>query len=151
VSWEGHNAQNPRKMQRVLLAFPHFEIKSLKLGKQALKHDRCPIPHFPLSEIGQRTSNGQLPSPPFSWFRCWELLDLPQEKKRENRGLERRKMVLETKRSYEECRRQRLQENKRRLEELNLGKLAQALKASSPKSSPVGLITPSVCFLGFEV
>ncbi|XP_059449635.1 B3 domain-containing protein At3g19184-like isoform X2 [Corylus avellana] len=46
-------------------------------------------------------------------------------------------MVVETKRSYEECRRQRLQENKKRLEELNLGKLAQALKASSPKPSPV--------------
>ncbi|KAB1207100.1 hypothetical protein CJ030_MR7G011421 [Morella rubra] len=45
-------------------------------------------------------------------------------------------MVVEPKRSYEECRRQRLEENKKRMEELNLGKLAQALKASSPKSSP---------------
>jgi hypothetical protein len=60
-------------------------------------------------------------------------------------------MVVESKSSYEECRRQRLEENKRRLEELNLGKLAEALKASSPKPSPVGLITSSVWFLGFEV
>ncbi|XP_062177639.1 B3 domain-containing protein At3g19184 isoform X3 [Alnus glutinosa] len=45
-------------------------------------------------------------------------------------------MVVESKSSYEECRRQRLEENKRRLEELNLGKLAEALKASSPKPSP---------------
>lgn len=49
--------------------------------------------------------------------------------------------MVEPKRSYEECRRQRLEENKKRMEELNLGKLAQALKASSPKSSPVCLIT----------
>lgn len=49
-------------------------------------------------------------------------------------------MVVEPKRSYEECRRQRLEENKKRMEELNLGKLAQALKGSSPKTSPVGFI-----------
>ncbi|KAF5448666.1 hypothetical protein F2P56_029176 [Juglans regia] len=46
-------------------------------------------------------------------------------------------MVVESKRSYEECRRQRLEENKKRMEELNLGKLAQALKASSPRTFPV--------------
>lgn len=46
-------------------------------------------------------------------------------------------MVVKSKGSYEECRRQRLEENKKRMEELNLGKLAQALKASSPKPSPV--------------
>ncbi|KAG7977760.1 hypothetical protein I3843_05G047000 [Carya illinoinensis] len=46
-------------------------------------------------------------------------------------------MVVESKRSYEECRRQRLEENKKRMEELNLGKLAQALKAASPKTFPV--------------
>jgi hypothetical protein len=39
--------------------------------------------------------------------------------------------VVESKSSYEECRRQRLEENKRRLEELNLRKLAEALKALS--------------------
>jgi hypothetical protein len=50
--------------------------------------------------------------------------------------LERRIMVVKSKSSYEECRRQRLEENKKRLEELNLGKLAKALKASSPKPSP---------------
>jgi hypothetical protein len=66
-------------------------------------------------------------------------------------------MVVESKSSYEECRRQRLEENKRRLEELNLGKLAEAFKASSPKPFPPvsggfgSLITPSVWFLGFEV
>lgn len=48
--------------------------------------------------------------------------------------------MVESKRSYEECRRQRLEENKKRMEELNIGKLALALKASStPKSSPVYL------------
>ncbi|KAG7976169.1 hypothetical protein I3843_06G136500 [Carya illinoinensis] len=46
-------------------------------------------------------------------------------------------MVVEAKRSYEECRRQRLEENRKRMEELNLGRLAQALKASSPKPSPM--------------
>ncbi|XP_062177484.1 B3 domain-containing protein At3g19184-like isoform X2 [Alnus glutinosa] len=45
-------------------------------------------------------------------------------------------MVVKSKSSYEECRRQRLEENKKRLEELNLGKLAKALKASSPRPSP---------------
>uniref|UniRef100_A0A7C8Z1H0 TF-B3 domain-containing protein n=2 Tax=Opuntia streptacantha TaxID=393608 RepID=A0A7C8Z1H0_OPUST len=44
--------------------------------------------------------------------------------------------------NYEECRRQRLEENKKRMEQLNLHKLAQSLKATSspsksPKSSPV--------------
>jgi hypothetical protein len=51
----------------------------------------------------------------------------------------------------EEYRRQRLEKNRRRLEELNLGKLAEALKASSPKPSLVGLIAPFVWFSGFEV
>ncbi|KAL5541105.1 hypothetical protein UlMin_043391 [Ulmus minor] len=44
--------------------------------------------------------------------------------------------MVEAKLGYEECRQQRLEENKRRMEELNLSKLAQALKTSSPKSSP---------------
>ncbi|XP_068642300.1 B3 domain-containing protein At3g19184 isoform X2 [Aristolochia californica] len=38
--------------------------------------------------------------------------------------------------SYEELRRQRLEENLKRLEELNLPKLAQKLKDASPKPSP---------------
>ena len=51
--------------------------------------------------------------------------------------------MVESKRSYEECRKQRLEENKKRMEELNIGKLALALKASStPKSSPVSFIAP---------
>ena len=50
--------------------------------------------------------------------------------------------MVESKRSYEECRKQRLEENKKRMEELNIGKLALALKASStPKSSPVSFLT----------
>lgn len=44
---------------------------------------------------------------------------------------------MESKQSYEECRRKRIEENKKRMEELNLGKLALAFKASTPKSSPV--------------
>lgn len=44
---------------------------------------------------------------------------------------------METKLTYEECRRQRLEENKKRMEELNLIKLAQEFKASSPKFTPV--------------
>ncbi|XAR72891.1 hypothetical protein NMG60_11019679 [Bertholletia excelsa] len=40
--------------------------------------------------------------------------------------------------TYEDSRRKRLEENKRRMEELNLNKLAQSLKQSvSPKSSPM--------------
>ncbi|KAE8690602.1 B3 domain-containing protein [Hibiscus syriacus] len=38
--------------------------------------------------------------------------------------------------SYEEMRRKRLEENKKRMEELNLKSLSQALKSKSPKSSP---------------
>lgn len=45
---------------------------------------------------------------------------------------------MESNLTYEECRRQRLEENKKRMEELNLNKLADALKSCSPKSSPVG-------------
>lgn len=42
--------------------------------------------------------------------------------------------------SYEESRKQRLEENRKRIEALNLPHLAQALKASSsPKPSPVTL------------
>ncbi|XP_022988869.1 B3 domain-containing protein At3g19184-like isoform X1 [Cucurbita maxima] len=44
--------------------------------------------------------------------------------------------MVESNLTYEECRRQRLEENKKRMEELNLNKLADALKSSSPKSSP---------------
>ncbi|KAK9000519.1 hypothetical protein V6N11_081012 [Hibiscus sabdariffa] len=38
--------------------------------------------------------------------------------------------------TYEEMRRKRLEENKKRMEELNLKNLSQALKNKSPKSSP---------------
>ncbi|XP_042499842.1 B3 domain-containing protein At3g19184-like isoform X1 [Macadamia integrifolia] len=39
--------------------------------------------------------------------------------------------------TYEEMRRKRLEENKKRMEDLNLSKLAQTLKNSSPKPSPM--------------
>ncbi|KMS95333.1 hypothetical protein BVRB_009300 [Beta vulgaris subsp. vulgaris] len=39
--------------------------------------------------------------------------------------------------SYEECRQKRVEENKKRLEDLNLFHLSQALKNLSPKSSPM--------------
>ncbi|XP_065637512.1 B3 domain-containing protein At3g19184 [Quercus suber] len=52
-----------------------------------------------------------------------------------NRTQKRKKMV-ESKQSYEECRRKRIEENKKRMEELNLGKLALTFKASTAKSSP---------------
>lgn len=59
--------------------------------------------------------------------------------------------MVESKLRYEECRRQRLEENKKRMEELNLGKLAQPLKALSPKSPPVGFLFISwIRFLGVE-
>lgn len=45
--------------------------------------------------------------------------------------------VVGSKRDYEECRRQRMEENKKRMEELRLNKLAAALTATSPKSTPV--------------
>ncbi|KAE8723756.1 B3 domain-containing protein [Hibiscus syriacus] len=44
--------------------------------------------------------------------------------------------MAEAELSYEEMRRQRLEENKKRMEELNLKNLSQALKIKSPKSSP---------------
>ncbi|KAF3435389.1 hypothetical protein FNV43_RR22478 [Rhamnella rubrinervis] len=50
--------------------------------------------------------------------------------------------MVESKLRYEECRRQRLEENKKRMKELNLSNLAQALKTSSPKSSPVRQVKP---------
>ena len=60
--------------------------------------------------------------------------------------------MVESKRSYEECRKQRLEENKKRMEELNIGKLALALKASStPKSSPVSFIALSLSLSLFLV
>ncbi|GAB4853960.1 hypothetical protein Ancab_018168 [Ancistrocladus abbreviatus] len=37
--------------------------------------------------------------------------------------------------TYEECRRKRLEENKRRMEQLNLHKLSQSLKKKSPNTS----------------
>lgn len=54
------------------------------------------------------------------------------------------KMVMaKSKLSYEESRRQRLEENKKRMEALNLPQLAQALKTtSSPKPSPVSKPKP---------
>ncbi|PON69115.1 B3 DNA binding domain containing protein [Parasponia andersonii] len=45
--------------------------------------------------------------------------------------------MVESKLTYEECRKQRVEENKKRMEELHLSKLAQSLKTSSPKSTPV--------------
>lgn len=49
-----------------------------------------------------------------------------------------RKMV-ESKLTYEECRRQRMEENKKRMEELKLNVLAQSLKTPVSKPSPVTL------------
>lgn len=44
--------------------------------------------------------------------------------------------------SYEECRRKRLEENKKRMEDLNLTQIALALHDSSPKPSPMKSIKP---------
>ncbi|KAK8558601.1 hypothetical protein V6N12_041902 [Hibiscus sabdariffa] len=44
--------------------------------------------------------------------------------------------MAEAELTYEEMRRKRLEENKKRMEELNLKNLSQALKNKSPKSSP---------------
>ncbi|KAJ4716333.1 B3 domain-containing protein [Melia azedarach] len=44
--------------------------------------------------------------------------------------------MVESKLAYEECRRQRLEENKKRMEELKLHVLAQSIKTLSPKPSP---------------
>ena len=55
------------------------------------------------------------------------------------------KMVV-AKRSYEDSRRKRVEENKKRMEALNLPLLSQALKtSSSPKPSPVSLSFSLVC------
>lgn len=46
--------------------------------------------------------------------------------------------MVVSKQNYEDLRKQRLEENKRRMEELHLPQLTQALKtAHSPKPSPV--------------
>ncbi|KAL5855606.1 hypothetical protein ACOSQ3_005441 [Xanthoceras sorbifolium] len=46
--------------------------------------------------------------------------------------------MVESKLTYEECRRQRLEENKKRMEELNLTNLSHSLKTThSPKPSPI--------------
>lgn len=47
-------------------------------------------------------------------------------------------MVVAKKAGYEESRQKRLEENKKRMEQLNLNKLAQALH--TPKSSPVSTL-----------
>ncbi|XP_060962340.1 B3 domain-containing protein At3g19184-like isoform X2 [Cannabis sativa] len=50
--------------------------------------------------------------------------------------------MVESKLGYEESRKQRLEENKKRMEDLNLTKLAQALKTPTPKSTPVKQAKP---------
>lgn len=56
-----------------------------------------------------------------------------------------RKMV-ESELKYEQMRKRRLEENKKRMEELNLKNLSRALKNGSPnpKSSPVSLFEPTI-------
>ncbi|GAB2292166.1 hypothetical protein Dimus_026417 [Dionaea muscipula] len=44
--------------------------------------------------------------------------------------------------SYEECRQRRLEENKKRLDELNLVHLSRSLQNLSPKSSPMKKVNP---------
>ena len=77
-----------------------------------------------------------------------------KQKVKEEKWIELRKgKMVESKQSYEECRRKRIEENKKRMEELNLGKLALAFKASTtPKSSPVSFTTlsHSLCFSLFS-
>ncbi|XVE70041.1 hypothetical protein DITRI_Ditri10aG0039800 [Diplodiscus trichospermus] len=52
-------------------------------------------------------------------------------------------MVLaKQKLSYEECRRKRVEENKKRMEALNLPQLSQALRTPSPKPSPKKQVKP---------
>ncbi|KAM7513771.1 hypothetical protein LguiA_003354 [Lonicera macranthoides] len=54
-------------------------------------------------------------------------------------------MVVQEGETYEESRKKRLEENKKRMEELNLNKLAQALRPTfSPKSSPMKKAKPRV-------
>lgn len=48
--------------------------------------------------------------------------------------------MAESELSYEEMRKRRLEENKKRMEELNLKSLSQALKSKSVKSSPVSML-----------
>lgn len=51
-------------------------------------------------------------------------------------------MVVAKKAGYEESRQKRLEENKKRMEQLNLNKLAQALH--TPKSSPVSTLNNKI-------
>ncbi|GKV22502.1 hypothetical protein SLEP1_g32367 [Rubroshorea leprosula] len=50
--------------------------------------------------------------------------------------------MVESEPIYEQLRKRRLEENKKRMEELNLNKLAQAFHQSSPKSSPAKQVKP---------
>ncbi|XWS54817.1 hypothetical protein CRYUN_Cryun10bG0121800 [Craigia yunnanensis] len=50
--------------------------------------------------------------------------------------------MVESELTYEQMRKRRLEENKKRIEELNLKNLSQALKNASPKSSPGKPRTP---------
>ena len=59
--------------------------------------------------------------------------------------------MVAAKQSYEDSRRKRVEENKKRMEALNLPLLSQALK-TSPKPSPVSLsLTLSVFFFFFII
>ncbi|KAL6982871.1 hypothetical protein U1Q18_016266 [Sarracenia purpurea var. burkii] len=82
-----------------------------------------------------------------------EARDAAHAKSKANHGRRKPQRFVEissqemgiAKRSYEDLRRQRLEENKKRMEELHLPQLSQAFKQqSSPKPSPVKRATPRV-------
>lgn len=73
-----------------------------------------------------------IPSLPLSLRPRFQSLVVEEKKKKKTM------VVAKPKVSYEECRRKRLEENKRRMEALNLPKIAQSLRSSlTPKPSPV--------------
>ena len=72
------------------------------------------------------------------------LFSLTHREKHKKR--EKEKEMVVAKRSYEDSRRKRVEENNKRMEALNLPLLSQALKtSSSPKPSPVSLSFSLVC------
>lgn len=58
--------------------------------------------------------------------------------------------MVESKLTYEECRRQRMEENKKRMEELKLNVLARSLKTPVSKPSPVTLFLSLSLFLSLK-
>ncbi|KDO42472.1 hypothetical protein CISIN_1g036915mg, partial [Citrus sinensis] len=87
---------------------------------------------FPRRALGNATVVISLHFFPFFFFFNFGSLEIttPKDKRKTLK-------MVESKLTYEECRRQRMEENKKRMEELKLNVLARSLKTPVSKPSPV--------------